>query len=89
MFSSSMKPIKNAVAFVIYSPDGTKILAVQRPFNDENLPGIWGLPAGSLKENESYEEAVLRAGREKLGVQLQIVKPVMKVKLSEMLSIFT
>ncbi|MEK6962828.1 MAG: NUDIX hydrolase [Nanoarchaeota archaeon] len=69
-----MKPIKNAVAFVIYNPDRTKILVVQRPFDDENLPGVWGLPAGSLKENENYEEAVLRAGREKLGVQLQIIK---------------
>jgi ADP-ribose pyrophosphatase YjhB (NUDIX family) len=35
---------------------------------------VWGLPAGSLKDNESFEDAVIRAGIEKLGVELGITK---------------
>lgn len=35
-----MKPIKNSVSVVIYNPDRSKILIVQRPFDDENLPGL-------------------------------------------------
>jgi 8-oxo-dGTP diphosphatase len=71
-----MKITKNSVAFVIYSIDRKNILAVQRPANDENLPNVWGLPAGSLKENEPFEDAVLRAGIEKLGVKLRIEKEI-------------
>jgi ADP-ribose pyrophosphatase YjhB (NUDIX family) len=47
------------------------LLLVRRPDDDEDLPGVWGLPAVSLAAGESEEEAVRRAGREKLGVELQ------------------
>ena len=76
-----MKAIKSAVAFVIYNKDKTKILTVQRPENDEDLPNVWGLPAGSLKDKESFEEAVLRSGKEKLGVKLKIIKLINEGKL--------
>lgn len=33
---------------------------------------FWGLPAGSLKAVETFEEAVIRAGKEKLGVDLEV-----------------
>lgn len=69
-----MKPTKNAISYVIYNDDRSQFLVVQRPEDDENLPNVWGLPAGSLKENEGYEDAVLRSGREKLGVDLRIVE---------------
>ena len=71
-----MKPVKDSVAFVIYGSNRSQILVVQRPFDDDNLPGVWGLPAGSLKKDESYEQTVLRAGREKLGVELNIEKKI-------------
>jgi ADP-ribose pyrophosphatase YjhB (NUDIX family) len=32
---------------------------------------VWGLPAASLTEDESQEDAVRRAGREKLGVEVR------------------
>jgi 8-oxo-dGTP pyrophosphatase MutT (NUDIX family) len=66
--------IKYAVAFVIYNQDRTKFLIVQRPANDEDLPNVWGLPAGSLKEGETFEECLIRSGREKLGVELKPVR---------------
>lgn len=69
-----MKPVKQAISIAIFQPDGSNLLVVQRPPDDEDLANAWGLPAGSLHENETYEEAVLRSGREKLGVELSVGK---------------
>jgi 8-oxo-dGTP diphosphatase len=49
-----------------------EVLIVQRPDDDEDLPGFWGLPAASLGAAESWEQAALRAGREKLGIELDL-----------------
>lgn len=69
-----MKPIKHSIAFVIYNQDRSKFLIVQRPSDDTDLPDVWGLPAGSLRKDETFEECVIRSGREKLGVELNISK---------------
>jgi ADP-ribose pyrophosphatase YjhB (NUDIX family) len=45
-------------------------LLVRRPDDDEDLPGVWGLPAGTLGPGESPETLVRRIGLEKLGVEL-------------------
>jgi ADP-ribose pyrophosphatase YjhB (NUDIX family) len=71
-----MKPLKHSVAIVVRGePSGPepRVLAVRRPPDDEELPGIWGLPAATLREGESWEAAVGRAGFEKLGVTLEPV----------------
>ena len=47
------------------------MLLVRRPDDDESLPGVWGLPAASLAEGESEQDAVRRAGLEKLGVEVR------------------
>ena len=49
---------------------------MRRPDDDDDLPGVWGLPAASLVAGESEEDAVRRAGREKLGVEVRPVEPV-------------
>lgn len=72
--SATLKSPKRSVSLVIDGPDG--LLLVRRPEGDESLPGIWGLPAASLAEGESEEEAVRRAGREKLGVEVAPVRAV-------------
>jgi 8-oxo-dGTP diphosphatase len=59
---------------VIEGPDG--LLLVRRPDDDESLPGVWGLPAVSLAPGESEEDGVRRAGREKLGVDVEPGGPV-------------
>ena len=59
---------------MIEGPEG--LLLVRRPDDDESLPGVWGLPAVSLAPGESEEDAVRRVGRDKLGVQVEPVKPV-------------
>lgn len=59
---------------MIEGPDG--LLLVRRPDGDDSLPGLWGLPAASLGPDESEEDAVRRAGREKLGVEVVALRPV-------------
>ena len=59
---------------MIESPDG--VLLVRRPDDDESLPGVWGLHAASLYGAESEEDAVRRAGREKLGVEVLPLQPI-------------
>ena len=64
-----MKPLKRSVSLVVEGPAG--VLLVRRPDDDDSLPGLWGLPAASLREGESEQEALARAGREKLGVDVE------------------
>jgi len=58
---------------VVERPGG--VLLVRRPEGDESLPGVWGLPAASLAHGESERDAVRRAGREKLGVEVRPLDP--------------
>ncbi len=68
-----MKTVKLSVSFAIFRPDRShEVLVVRRPPDDEDLPGLWGLPAGSLRPGEDWAEAVRRAGRDKLGVALEV-----------------
>ena len=69
-----MSSRKRSISLVIESPDG--VLLVRRPDDDESLPGVWGLPAASLSGDESEEDAVRRAGREKLGVEVLPLQPI-------------
>jgi len=59
--------IKRSVSLAIPDGDG-RVLLVQRPPDDEDLPDAWGLPAASLDAGESWADAVRRAARDKLGV---------------------
>ena len=62
-----------AIAVVIPDPrDGALLLAVRRPDNDEELPGIWGLPATTVRPNESDADAAARLGEAKLGSTLTL-----------------
>jgi ADP-ribose pyrophosphatase YjhB (NUDIX family) len=64
-----VKPLKRSVSLVIEGPRG--LLIVRRPDDDDSLPGLWGLPAVSLGENEPEREAVRRAGASKLGAEVR------------------
>ena len=72
----SVKQKRHAIAYVIWNDQRDKILSVQRPANDDNLPNVWGLPAGSLRKNETFEGCVIRSGKDKLGVEMKIVKSI-------------
>ena len=73
--AEKVKEVKYAVFYIIKNPkNSSEILIVKRPEDDNDLPNMWGIPAGSVKENETYEEAIVRAGRNKLGVELKVGK---------------
>ncbi len=62
-----------AVVFLDKDVADPRFLAVLRPPDDDALPGVWGLPAASPREGESWESAVRRLGEAKLGVELEPV----------------
>ena len=66
---------KRSVSLAIHrdpvGPAGREILLVQRPEDDQELPLAWGLPAASLEPGESWEDAVRRAARDKLGIDVE------------------
>ncbi len=66
---------RNAVAIVINRKDGA-FLSVRRPSDDPYLADVWGLPAVNQHDDESAEEAAVRAGREKLGVEVKVQRRV-------------
>jgi 8-oxo-dGTP diphosphatase len=68
-----VKPLKRSVSLVIEGPDG--LLLVRRPDDDDSLPGAWGLPAATLRPGEDEDDAVRRAGRDKLGVEVRPLRP--------------
>lgn len=71
-----MQPVKNSVALVIKNDKG-EILIVKRPEDEPGeLAGVWGFPAITLKPNEPEADAVMRAGKVKLGVDIVIVRKI-------------
>lgn len=69
----TFKPIKEAVAFYALDANGS-FLCVKRSSDDVSLPGVWALPAASLREGETHQDAIKRAARDKLGVEVEILK---------------
>ena len=66
------RPVKCSVAAVVRRGEGlAEFLAVRRPADDDRLPGVWGLPAVTLRPGELPEAALRRLGEEKLGVSLR------------------
>jgi 8-oxo-dGTP pyrophosphatase MutT (NUDIX family) len=61
-------PTKHSVAVMIFR--GDQVLVIRRPDDDDELPGIWGLPAGTCQGTESIEDIIGCIGRDKLGVTL-------------------
>jgi ADP-ribose pyrophosphatase YjhB (NUDIX family) len=61
--------LKRSVAVLVRQ--GDLILSLRRPDDDDELPGVWGLPAGSFREGESINQLIERIGRDKLGVALK------------------
>ena len=65
-------PVQRAVALVVHCPDDAGLLlAVRRPEDDAELPGLWGLPAATLRDDETVEDAACRIGETKLGVDVE------------------
>jgi ADP-ribose pyrophosphatase YjhB (NUDIX family) len=65
-------PVKHSVAVAIFNQD--RILAIRRSDTDDELPGIWGLPAGTKRGTETVEQVIDRIGEDKLGVHLTPIR---------------
>lgn len=70
--NSAPKRVKRSVAVLIRRD--RRLLTLRRPDDDDELPGVWGLPAGSYRGRESLDELVRRIGREKLDAKLNPVR---------------
>ena len=46
------------------------VLLVQRPKNEEDFPGEWGLPASSCENKDSLESDAVKTAAEKLGIRV-------------------
>jgi ADP-ribose pyrophosphatase YjhB (NUDIX family) len=64
--------VKRSVTVLIRR--GDRFLSTRRPDDDDELPGIWGLPAGSYRAAESLDDLVARIGRDKLAVELTPIR---------------
>jgi hypothetical protein len=67
-------PVKHSVAVMVIR--GLQILAIRRSESDDELPGIWGLPAGTRRDRETAEDVIVRIGRDKLGVRFSPVRKI-------------
>ena len=64
---------KRSVALAIRPQyDGSRVLLVRRPDDDDEFPGAWGLPAATCIGPETLEEAAQRIGQGKLGVEVRL-----------------
>jgi uncharacterized protein len=62
---------KRSVAVVVRGPEAGTFLVVKRPDDPgDPLAGVWGLPAVTLGDAEDERAAVVRVGRDKLGVEV-------------------
>ena len=66
--------VKHSVAVMVLN--GDQILAIRRPQDDDELPGVWGLPAGTYRTGETISDVIGRIGRDKLGVQLTSIRKI-------------
>jgi len=63
--------MKYSVAAVLRKKlNDDKFLVVKRPLDDNEHPGLWGLPAISFSVPEKPEDAFRRIGEEKLGCKI-------------------
>lgn len=69
--SGSVPARKHSVAIVLRDAEG-RFLAVRRSDDDDTLPGLWGLPAATARPGETEEFCAVRAGRDKLGVSIEL-----------------
>jgi len=76
--------LERAATIVIRSKaDPALVLVVRRPTTPgEELPGLWGLPAASLRAGETMEQAAHRIGPDKLGVTLRVTRELASGRLA-------
>lgn len=69
-----MQVTEESVAIVLKNEDGN-VLVVKRA-SDDSFGGLWGLPAATLRDNETEEATAKRAARDKLGVEIEVMSTI-------------
>lgn len=60
------------VAAVVWSPANDKYLLLQRAFDKDFGPGVWGPVTGRVDQGEGFEDALRREVREEIGAGVTI-----------------
>jgi ADP-ribose pyrophosphatase YjhB (NUDIX family) len=70
-----MKKRIAAFAYVILRGSSAvpELLTVRRSPNDRYFPSMWGIPAGTLRKHEGYEEAIQRTAKHRLGIEVEVL----------------
>jgi len=69
-----MKLDKRAVSLVIKN-EANEFLVVKRPDSlEDDLAGVWGFPAVTLRDDESEVDGADRVAKTKLGVKIELGK---------------
>ena len=61
--------------------DGDRFLLTQRRLDDASWPGFWEFPGGKVAPGESDPQALEREMEEELGIEVEVVRQVDRVKL--------
>lgn len=59
--------------------DGDRVLIAQRPL-EGMLGGLWEFPGGKVEPGESLEECLKRELREELGIEVEVLEPMMTLR---------
>lgn len=59
--------------------DGDRVLIAQRP-PEGMLGGLWEFPGGKVEPGESLEECLKRELREELGIEVEVLEPMMTIR---------
>ncbi len=71
----AMKKRVSAFAYAILrAPNApVELLLVKRSPRDRYFPSMWGLPAGTLRKREEYQEAIRRTAKNSLGIEVEVL----------------
>jgi len=70
---------RSIVAGIVWSGDGERILIARRHLEDEH-GGLWEFPGGRVEEGERLEEALTRELKEELGITVEVLAPLVRIK---------
>jgi ADP-ribose pyrophosphatase YjhB (NUDIX family) len=70
-----MKKRVSAFAYVVLRNlnPAVEVLVVRRSPHDRYFPNMWGIPAGTLRKQEEYEEAIQRTAKHRLGIEVEVL----------------
>jgi len=67
------------VAGIVWDSERERILIAKRRGSDEH-GGAWEFPGGRVEEGERLEEALTRELKEELGITVEVLAPLVRVK---------